>query len=41
MGNTPLHLAAENGYTQTMKLLLGSHFHILNAGNKEGVSMYT
>ena len=38
-GNSPLHLAAENGYTQTIKSLLGVHSHILNNKNSEGVSI--
>ena len=36
-GDTPLHLAAENGFSQTMKVLLGLHPHLLNAANKSGV----
>ena len=36
-GNSPLHLAAQNGYTQTIKSLLGVHSHILNNMNADGV----
>ena len=38
-GNSPLHLAAQNGYTQTIKSLLGVHSHILNNKNSDGVSI--
>jgi len=34
-GNTPLHLAAANGYTNTMTAILKIHEHLLNSVNKK------
>ena len=38
-GNTPLHLAASKGYTQTMKAILSFHGHLIDCQNKLGVSI--
>ncbi|XP_067937182.1 transient receptor potential cation channel subfamily A member 1-like isoform X2 [Watersipora subatra] len=35
-GNTPLHLASKQSYTQTIKLLLNVHPSLLNAENHDG-----
>ena len=40
-GNTPLHLAASNGYTQTMKAILAFHGHFIDSPNRLGVSHVT
>lgn len=37
-GNSPLHLAAQHGFTQTIKLLMNVHPSLLNAENNDGVS---
>lgn len=37
-GRNPLHLAAMNGYTQTMELLHSVHSHLLDQVDKDGVS---
>ena len=39
MDNSPLHLAAANGYTKSMKLLLQVYPNLLNQTNKSGVSL--
>ena len=36
-GRNPLHLAAMNGYTQTMELLHSVHSHLLDQVDKDGV----
>ena len=36
-GLTPLHLAAREGYTRTMDLLLATHTHLLDQRDKTGV----
>lgn len=38
MGRSPLHLAAENGYTQTIKMLLSFHTNLLDQTCKKGVN---
>jgi len=40
-GNTPLHLAASNGYTQTMKAILAFHGHFIDSPNRLGVRHIT
>lgn len=40
-GRNPLHLAAMNGYTQTIELLLSVHSHLLDQTDKDGVSTLT
>lgn len=40
-GRNPLHLAAMNGYTQTIELLLSVHSHLLDQVDKDGVSTNT
>ena len=37
-GNNPVHLAAINGYTNTMVAILSIHSHLVNAENRAGVS---
>lgn len=37
-GKTPLHLAAMNGYTHTMEMLLSVHSHLLDQADKDGAS---
>lgn len=37
-GRNPLHLAAMNGYTQTIELLQSVHSHLLDQVDKDGVS---
>jgi ankyrin repeat protein len=37
-GNTPLHLAAASGYSQTMTAILNIHGHLLDVPNKRLVS---
>lgn len=37
-GRNPLHLAAMNGYTQTIELLHSVHSHLLDQADKDGVS---
>lgn len=39
MDNSPLHLAASNGYTRSMKLLLTVHPNLLDCVNKHKVSV--
>ena len=36
-GNNPVHLAAINGYTNTMVAILSIHSHLVNAENRAGV----
>jgi len=37
-GRTPLHLSAQNGHRDTMKLILNVHSHLLDQTDKDGVS---
>jgi len=37
-GRTPLHLAAQNGHRDTMKLILNVHSHLLDQTDKDGVT---
>ena len=39
-GNNPVHLAAINGYTNTMVAILSIHSHLVNAENRDGVSTH-
>jgi ankyrin repeat protein len=39
-GNTPLHLAAASGYTQTMIAILNIHGHLMDVTNKKLVSFH-
>ncbi len=40
-GNTPLHLAAANGYSQTMNAILNLHSHLTDSTNKDEVGDVT
>ena len=37
-GNTAMHLAAKEGYVNTVQAILNVHGYLLNAANKVGVS---
>ena len=37
-GNNPVHLAAINGYTNTIVAILSIHSHLVDAENRQGVS---
>lgn len=38
-GRSPLHLAAMEGYTNTMQVLLATHSQLLNYQDDDGVSI--